>query len=299
VLVSESTIKDLSTGRLTTQESRVEGPTTVLMTTTNPMIDPETRSRFFVCGIDESAEQTRRILAFQRLLHMRGEADHNPKIEAILAKHHNFQRLLKPLVVRNPYGDRLTYADERLQARRDQPKYLALIEAVAFLRQMQKEIQPAVQDPAHPLPAYVEVDAEDIRIANRLADEILGRSLDELSRPGRALLLLLDELVEQTAERRRRDSTEDHAPRRTSISFSRRDVREFTGWTNYRVHTHMKELVDLEYVIVESGRNGMPYRYRLAYEGQGKSGEKFMLGLIDPRTLAQNQRQGEEGPKDG
>ena len=35
----------------------------------------------------------------------------------------------------------------------------------------------------------------------------------------------------------------------------------------------------LEYVTVESGRNGSAYRYRLAYEGQGKDGSQFMLGL--------------------
>ena len=51
-LVIESTIKDLSTGRLTTMENRVEGPTSVFITTTDPETDPETRSRFFVTSID-------------------------------------------------------------------------------------------------------------------------------------------------------------------------------------------------------------------------------------------------------
>jgi len=284
VLVSESTIKDLATGRLTTQENRVEGPTAVFMTTTNPMIDPETKSRFFVSGIDESPEQTRRILAFQRMLHMQGEAVDDPEVEAIVRRHHNFQRLLKPLTVRDPFGDQLTYADDRLQSRRDQPKYLALIESVAFLRQMQKDVRwHKVNGVSKP---YIEVDDTDIVIANRLADEILGRSLDEISRPGRALLMLLDDMVEQIAERLKKESKGEHSPKRTAISFSRREIREHTGWTNYRVHTHIKELVELEYVIVEAGRNGMPFRYRLAYEGQGKDGEKFMLGLIDPDSLS-------------
>lgn len=72
---------------------------------------------------------------------------------------------------------------------------------------------------------------------------------------------------------------------RTDIIFSRRDIREYTGWANTRVHRYMKELVDLEYVLVESGRNGALYRYRLAYEGQGKKGEKFMLGLTPMENL--------------
>jgi hypothetical protein len=45
-------------------------------------------------------------------------------------------------------------------------------------------------------------------------------------------------------------------------------------------------LIDLEYVIQDSGRNGSVCRYRLAYEGQGKNGERFMLGLTDPEDLA-------------
>ncbi len=35
---------------------------------------------------------------------------------------------------------------------------------------------------------YIEVSLEDIDAANRLANEVLGQSLDELSRPSRALL---------------------------------------------------------------------------------------------------------------
>lgn len=281
-LVIESTIKDLATGRLTTMENRVEGPTSVFITTTDPETDPETRSRFFVTSIDESPEQTRAILDFQRKRHTLNGLEANKQCDETLHVHRNFQRLLKPVAVVNPYADRLTYADDRLQGRRDQPKYLNLIKAVAFLRQMQKETLYAKRN-GEAVP-YIEVDLEDVRIANKLAHEILGHSLDELSRPGRALLLLLDEMVEKTAERHKKDGDE-HIPKRTSITFSRRDIREFSGWAHTRVHRYLKELIELEYVIQDSGRNGSVCRYRLAYEGQGKDGERFMLGLTDPEDL--------------
>lgn len=294
-LVIESTIKDLSTGRLTTMENRVEGPTSVFITTTDPETDPETRSRFFVTSIDESPEQTRAILDFQRKRHTLEGLETNTQCDDILRVHRNFQRLLKPLAVVNPYADRLTYADDRLQGRRDQPKYLNLIKAVAFLRQMQKEIRYARRN-GESVP-YIEVDLEDVRIANKLAHEILGHSLDELSRPGRALLLLLDEMVEKIVERLKKESSTggpggnpDHRQNRTSITFSRRDIREFSGWAHTRVHRYLKELIELEYVIQESGRNGSMCRYRLAYEGQGKNGERFMLGLTDPEDLKDNGR---------
>ncbi len=286
-LVTESTIKDLVTGRLTTMENKVEGPSAVFLTTTNPETDPETRSRFFVTSVDESREQTRRILAFQRRLQLTDDPIAGTEIDAVLRRHRNFQRLLRPLAVKNPYADQLTYGDDRLQGRRDQPKYLNLIKAVAFLRQMQKEVR-TEQRSGTAVP-FVLAGLDDIRLANRLAHEILGHSLDELSRPGQDLLMLLDELVEATAKRigkaNKTVKGEAQAPSRTAISFSRREVREFTGWTNTRLHIHLKELADFEYVIVDAGRNGMPFRYRLAYEGQGKDGRRFMLGLKDADAL--------------
>jgi len=277
VLIVESTVKDLNTGRLTTMENRVEGPTSVFFTTTNPDTDPETASRFFVTGIDETRDQTRKILAFQRQMHLRNGQAQKLKAQAVCKKHWNFQRLLRPLDVKNPFAEQLTYNDDRLQGRRDQPKYLNLIRAVAFLRQMQKEVKYEVQD-KNRLP-YIDADLADIRIANKLASEILGRSLDELSRPGRALLMLLDDMVEHRTE-----GSASACPR-TEHSFTRRNIREFTGWSDTRVYRYLKELVFLEYILLLSGQNGIRHHYRLAYEGQGKQGEKFMLGLKYPEEL--------------
>jgi hypothetical protein len=286
-LVSESTIKDMATGRLTTMENKVEGPSAVFLTTTNPETDPETKSRFFVTSVDESREQTRRIMAFQRRLQLSDGPIASAEIDAVLRRHRNFQRLLQPVAVKNPYADQLTYGDDRLQGRRDQPKYLNLIKAVAFLRQMQKEIRTEQRNGA--AVAFVVADLDDIRLANRLAHEILGHALNELSRPGQDLLMQLDEMAEVIAKRigkEHKNAKDGEAkPSRTAVSFSRREVREFTGWTNTRLHIHLKELADFEYVIVESGRNGLPFRYRLAYEGQGKDGRRFMLGLHDADTL--------------
>ena len=279
-LMSESTIKDLATGRLTTMENKVEGPSSVCFTTTKPDVDPETKSRFWVTSIDESRDQTRKILSFQRQQHLSDGPIATPEIEAILRKHRNFQRLLKPLAVKNPYAAQLSYGDDRLQGRRDQPKYLNLIKAIAFLRQMQKEVKRFTGSTVE----YIEVDPDDIALANRLAHEILGHSLDELSRPGNDLLLLLEELAKERLKALLKENP-DSKTRATDLSFSRRDIREFSGWSNTRLHVHLKELVDFEYIVIETGRNGMPFRYRLAWEGQGKDGKRFVLGLKDVKEL--------------
>lgn len=277
-LIVEAAIKDPATGKITTMTNRVKGPTSVLLTTTNPETDPETKSRFFVTSIDESREQTRAILAFQRRRETLAGLSGNTRLDAVTKKHHNFQRLLRPVRVINPFGDRLDYGDDRLQGRRDQPKYLRLIRAVAFLRQMQKTVQRFTVQGAEV--EYVEADRDDVRLANKLAHEILGGLLDELSRPSRDLLFELEKMIQQR--------TTSDEQRTSSVSFTRREIREFTGWSNYRVHTHLRELIELEYLSAEADRVTNGHRYRLLWDGQGKDGSRFMLGLKNPDEIAQN-----------
>jgi hypothetical protein len=291
-LVTESTIKDPATGRLTTMENRVEGPTAVFLTTTKPDGDPETKSRFFITSVDESREQTQAILVCQRRRQTLAGLAEKLATEPILRKHRNFQRLLKPLPVVNRYADQLSYADDRLQGRRDQPKYLNLINAVALMRQMQKQARPVCNGDAATV-EYIEVDREDIRLANELATELLGHSLDELSRPATDLLqLLLKMQADGTAKKKspeppaageaaRREAHWVQAP----PAFTRRQIREFTGWSNARVHRYLQELIELEFVLMEHGRNGVLHRYRLAYDGQGQDGRKFLLGLKSVEEL--------------
>ena len=288
-LMSESTIKDPVSGRLTTMENRVEGPTAVFLTTTKPDGDPETKSRFFITSVDESREQTQAILVCQRRRHTLAGLAEKLAVEPILRKHRNFQRLLKPLPVVNRYADQLSYADDRLQGRRDQPKYLHLINAVALLRQMQKQARVALSHtPSNGADApveYIEVDREDIRLANELATEILGHSLDELSRPAADLLQLLLKLTQQedgTAKGKNTAAQPSEPPPSLaghSPGFTRRQIREFTGWSHARVHRYLQELIELEFVLMEHGRNGVLHRYRLAWDGQGQDGRRFLLGL--------------------
>jgi hypothetical protein len=282
-LVTESTIKDPASGRLTTMENRVEGPTAVFLTTTKPDGDPETKSRFFITSVDESREQTQAILVCQRRRQTLAGLAEKMAMEPILQRHRNFQRLLKPLPVVNRYADQLSYADDRLQGRRDQPKYLNLINAVALLRQMQKQARPVRNGNAATV-EYIEVDREDIRLANELATELMGHSLDELSRPAADLLQLLLKMAQPTDGTAKEKSPQPPEPPpsvlvRHAPGFTRRQIREFTGWSNARVHRYLQELIELEFVLMEHGRNGVLHRYRLAYDGQGQDGGKFLLGL--------------------
>ena len=65
-LTIASTGKDSSTGRMVTQEYRVEGPVMIFLTTTAIKIDEELLNRCIVLSVDENREQTSAIHQFQR-----------------------------------------------------------------------------------------------------------------------------------------------------------------------------------------------------------------------------------------
>jgi DNA primase len=175
-LTIASTSKDVATGKLVTEEYRVEGPVMIALTTTAAEIDEELLNRCLVLSIDEGRAQTQAIHAAQRERRTLAGLLAKSEREAILKTHQDAQRLIEPLAVVNPYAHRLTFLDDRTRTRRDHEKYLTLIDAIALLHQHQRVVRSAEQDGQ--VIRYVEVTLEDIALANALAHEILGRTLD-------------------------------------------------------------------------------------------------------------------------
>jgi DNA primase len=191
--------------------------------------------------------------------------------DAILQLHRNAQRLLRPLRVVNPYARQLTFLDDRTRTRRDHMKYLGLIRAIALLHQYQRPVKTAGAV------AYIEATLDDIAVANRIAGDVLGRSLDDLPPQTRQLLSLVNAWVEGECKRL-------HQTRR-DFRFSRRDVRQATGWGNTQLKLHLARLEEMEYLLVHRGQRGQSYVYELLYEGQGTDGKPFLMGLIDVEKL--------------
>jgi DNA primase catalytic core len=285
-LTIASTGKDPQTGRMVTQEYHVEGPVMIMLTTTAIDIDEELLNRCIVLSVDESREQTRRIHDLQREARTLDGVKRKLDKAAVLAVHRNAQRLLRPLRVVNPYARRLTFLDDRTRTRRDHEKYLTLIDAIALLHQYQR---PLKKDGSKL--DYIEVTLDDIAVANRIAGEALGRSLDELPPQTRRLLSLIDQWAGQECRRLQQ--------LRTDLRFSRRDVREFTGWTDFQVRVHLDRLMQLEYVLAHRGRRGQCFVYELLYDGQGKSGKPFLIGLIDVEQLRSQKFEGSAGNFEG
>ncbi len=274
--LTHATVTKGENGRMTTERYSVEGPVALFLTTTAAQIDEELANRSLVLSVDESAHQTRAIQSRQRDARLLTARQTRFIPDRIKRLHQNAQRLLQPLVVCNPYASRLTFASNRTRLRRNHQKYLTLIDTVALLRQHQRTIH--TQEIDGEMFQYINVTVDDIAVAGRLAAELLGRSLDELSPQTRRFLNRLSRYVNDTETRIPRDS----------VRFTRRDIRQRLGWSDFQTRMHLGKLVELEYVLPHRGKNGQRYVYELLYDGDVPQSQSHFSGLIDPQELSES-----------
>jgi DNA primase len=274
-LTIASTGKDPATGMLVTQQYRVEGPVMLFLTTTAIDVDEELVNRCLVLTINESREQTRAIQQRQRARRTLAGLIAQSEAETVRQLHRNAQRLLRPLAVVNPYAESLTFLDDRTRMRRDHAKYLTLIDAIALLHQHQREVK-TLQRRGETI-EYIEVMLADIALANELAHEVLGRSLDELPPQTRRVLGMIEEGVES--------ETKQRSLSRADVRFTRRELRGRCGMSDAAIRVHLERLVMMEYVRPLAGRNGQRFEYELLFDGDLNRSTPQMIGLIDTEAL--------------
>lgn len=234
------TITDPVTGQMKMQEFEVEGPIAYIETTTASHLNQENASRCFEVYLDESEEQTHRIHERQRQARRAGRI-HRVDKEKIRTRHHNAQRMLEEVDIVIPYVDHLTFPTRWLRTRRDNERFLCLIEASAFLHQHQRK-RNSTSGPQ----GYVEANLDDYRLAYELAKDVLRDTLHELSISARELL---------------------EAAKTLEGSFTRRELRDVIGWSQRRIHEGVHELVDMEYIAAVSGSNGRAHQYTVVLNG--------------------------------
>jgi hypothetical protein len=275
-----STGKDPLTGKLLTHEYFLLGPIVLFITSAAVEIEEELINRCLVLAVDESRQQTRAIHQLQR---------HGRSLEGLWARerkgrvvalHQNAQRLLQPLEVVNPYERYLTFLDDRTRTRRDQVKYLTLIDAIALLHQHQRPVKSSSRYGQEKL--YIEATLSDIELATELAHEVLGRSLDELPPQTRRFVSVLEQMASEACQRQ--------AIERSEYRFTQREAREYSGWSDFQVKAHLRKLAELEYVLVHRSGRGQSFVYELLYRGEGKDGGPFLMGLIDVAKLREQLR---------
>ena len=238
-LVHASALRDKASGEIKTKMIEVNGPVSVLETTTNNSMNPENASRVFELYLDESPEQTARIHEFQKQTKTLSWLDREKKHRRIIKKHHNIQKALQPVKVINPFVDKIQFPAHLVRTRRDHLRFLNLIEVITYLYQYQREKKD------HKGITYIESAGEDYQLAYSLMKDIVANSLDLLNKTSRELYQYIRKTVNGSSK------------------FTRRDVEKVSSWPIYRIRDNMKQLLDYGYIEVLKKDDGKSICYRL------------------------------------
>jgi len=173
--ITKTVVHKDTKGTTRTIHLTVEGPVSVAGCTTQESIYEDNSNRSFLLYIDESQEQDKRIMDYQRKLSAgKIDLEAEQKAREILK---NLQRILKPIKVINPFAEYLELPQSVFKPRRTNSHYLQFIEVITFYKQFQREKKYDEQTGEE----YIETTIEDIEEANELIIETLLRKSDLLN----------------------------------------------------------------------------------------------------------------------
>jgi hypothetical protein len=222
--------------RTTTIEAR--GPVAVL-TSTAGKLEPQLLSRCVEVAVDETPEQTAKILAAQRRLHADPTfLSAGGRREAIVARHRTMQRLLAAAPVVVPFAERIEFPSTSVRHRREHERFLGLIESSALLHQHQR-----LKDHG----TIIATEA-DFAVAARLVARQLAGAHQGLGAHARGLLDLLGRSGATTV------TMEDLARLRPE-------------WNRYTFRAALAELATLDYIASPGGGRGKRREYHLVAPG--------------------------------
>ena len=238
------TIKD-RTGDLRAMDFVVEGPLCVIGCTTYDKVFAENANRCLLLTLDNSEEQDRRIMEYQKKLKA-GLIDGG---KALLTQYKmmNMQRVLKPVRIINPYAPLIELPKETLHPRRTLQLVLNFIDTVTFYHQYQRE-EKVIEATGE---TYLETHPDDIKWTFDLLKPVLFVKSDELSS---ALRSFYQWLVNWS------DENQD---------FNAATIRQFSKINPRTLSRYLKELTEYNYLKITGGnRHTTGYTYTFT-EKQG------------------------------
>lgn len=236
VLRSSVTIKDKK-GNNKSSHKIVKGQFSSLSATTKGETYEDNMSRSFLIAVDESKEQTGRIIEYQNK-RSAGEINQDEQNKAI----HFIQQLvrnLKHYEVINPYATRLHLPDKVHKIRRLNEMYQAVIKQVTLLNQYQRKTTKDNQ---------LITQIEDIEQATQILFESIILKVDEL-----------DGSLRQFFERLKKHVKSEHQ------EFILRDIRQELGVSKTQVFRYVQLLTELEYIRQIGGYANKGIKYRISY----------------------------------
>ncbi|WP_396146584.1 toprim domain-containing protein [Flavobacterium sp.] len=236
VLRSSVTIKDKK-GNNKSSHKIVKGQFSSLSATTKGETYEDNMSRSFLIAVDESKEQTKRIIEYQNKRNA-GEIDPNQSQKTI----HFIQQIIRSLKIYeviNPYATQLHLPEKVHKIRRLNEMYQAVIKQVTFLNQYQRKLTNNNQ---------LITEIEDIEQATEVLFESIILKVDEL-----------DGSLRQFFERLKKHVKTENQ------EFLQREIRQIFNISKTQLQRFINTLLELEYIKQSGGYNNKGVKYKIAY----------------------------------
>jgi len=262
-LNSATSIK-LDNGQITSGQKTVKGPIASMACTTRGEIYEDNMSRVFLIAVDESAEQTARIIEYQNrkaagLIDARKEQETKAFLQ-------NFVRILQPCEVINPYAARIQLPPEAHKIRRLNDLFQSFVKMVTILNQYQRS-----RDERKRLITQI----EDVETAVAVLFDSIVLKVDEL-----------DGSLRQFYEQLKGYLKQQHNGHHQNAEFSLREIRQALKLSKTQLFRYTNDLTHLEYIRPSGGHANRGYTYRVAYWDNYQSLRERIRRSLDEQVKA-------------
>ena len=245
LLSSSTSVKD-DHGNIRSQIRTVRGPITTLSATTKGEIYEDNMSRCFLVAVDESSEQTKRVITYQNQVATGKINKKEQKKIRIFLQH--CMRLIKPLEVVNPYADKIKLPQEAHKIRRLNELFQSFVRQVTLLNQYQREKD------QH---GRLITAKEDIQVACEIMFESIVLKVDELDGSLRQFYEQLKNYLQE--------KTRGNHQNVSDTDFGQREIRQQLRMSKSQLHRYIQDLIELEYIQQSSGHINRGYKYKISY----------------------------------
>jgi len=237
ILITSTSIKD-ENGAIRGGERTVRGPIASLACTTRGEMYEDNVSRCFVIAVDESQEQTMRVIQYQNdraagAIDIKKEKETKEFLQ-------NCIRLLKPYEVLNPYANKINLPEEAHKLRRLNELYQSFVRQITLLNQYQRKKDKE---------GRLITEIEDLQTACEILFESIILKVDELDGSLRQFYEKLKAYI--TGKSR-------------DYEFNRFEIRAATGVSKTQQHYYLNRLLELEY-IKQFGFANRGFKYQISH----------------------------------
>jgi len=240
-MLKRSTVSKDKYGNIKSVKKNVNAHLASLVATTKMEIYQDNESRTIMLGIDESMEQTMRIIKRQNQTKAgitNSEKEHEAK--QLLR---NCMRVLKSYQVVNPYADKIELPLDAKMLRRLNEQFQDFICQIALLHQYQRKTDTQ---------GRLIATKDDVSLATHLFFDAIILKVDELNGSVRQFFDRLKEYVKGQ-------------PSGSTYKFTQKEIRQYMKLSNTPVNNYIRLLLEMEYIQISEGSVNRGFKYVITH----------------------------------